>query len=295
LTAPPSGYTGFYDFEMKFNFNFKIQSIGAVFLCSIFFEGRLLLAASRVAAMPGKLLSPIPQMEEPATWKLPCGTVTDFPRDGHAFTGSARNSNMASKLGLPSSNLDGRPRRREHIVYRLPLRNRFRPLLREHWINPVLYFESRTSTAPDKSLLESWATDVRDDFLGAQRPQREKREAELKLILSSNFKGLERGRKPDREKNWRESRGKFGYAAWSRPLSLVAAPMRAIMPQNFSLAPSFTEDAVPGTLRLQETSHYFSPTVNFACPTADLQAAAGFRLTSGQPRIYAALWGIVDS
>ena len=44
--------------------------------------------------------------------------------------------------------------------------NRFRPLLQEHWINPVLYAEFEDINSADKALLEVVGHDGIDDFLG---------------------------------------------------------------------------------------------------------------------------------
>ena len=69
------------------------------------------------------------------------------------------------------------------------LENRFRPLLQEHWINPVLYAEFEDINSADKALLEVVGHDGVSDFLGRNDRSEKKREVELKLILSSNFKG----------------------------------------------------------------------------------------------------------
>ena len=105
--------------------------------------------------------------------------------------------------------------------------NRFRLLPREHWINPVLYFEFENINGADKSLLEVVGHDGAEDLTGANDEARHerKRELEAKLILSSYVKGWTIAENFIAEKNVRHAPFEFGYAAGvSRPLSLVARP-----------------------------------------------------------------------
>src|SRR4029077_20438566 len=69
--------------------------------------------------------------------------------------------------------------------------NRFRPLRREHFINPVLYVEYERVNGADKLLKEVEGHDVESDFAAPNTAARQeiKNELELKLILGSNFKG----------------------------------------------------------------------------------------------------------
>jgi hypothetical protein len=69
--------------------------------------------------------------------------------------------------------------------------NRVRPLKNEHWINPVLYVEFEDINGADKIMKEIEGHDVESDFLtpNVLARQERKREVELKLILSSNYKG----------------------------------------------------------------------------------------------------------
>ena len=68
--------------------------------------------------------------------------------------------------------------------------NRFRPLLREHFINPVLYVEYENINEADRSLLEITGHDGVEDYIvpnAIERAETE-RSLEMKLILSSNFR-----------------------------------------------------------------------------------------------------------
>src|SRR5260370_17871997 len=73
----------------------------------------------------------------------------------------------------------------------LRFENRIRPLRREHFINPVLYFEYEKKNSADKILKEVEGHDVESDFLvsNAEARKEHNNELEFKLILSSTVKG----------------------------------------------------------------------------------------------------------
>ena len=67
--------------------------------------------------------------------------------------------------------LDGQATAHEATTFTgFRLENRFRPLMREHWINPVLYAEFEDINAADKTILEvvgnDGAADVSTRFSG---------------------------------------------------------------------------------------------------------------------------------
>src|SRR5579863_3447801 len=69
--------------------------------------------------------------------------------------------------------------------------NRFRPLPREYWVNPVLYVEYENHNEADKSFLEITDHDTITDLQVSNAELRKEieRSIEGKLILSSNVKG----------------------------------------------------------------------------------------------------------
>src|SRR5262249_29584756 len=112
--------------------------------------------------------------------------------------------------------------------------NRFRPLKREHFINPVLYVEYEHVNGADKILKEIEGHDVESDFLlpNAEARKEIKNELELKLILGSNFKGWNVSENLTLAKNLANEPWEFGYAVGvSRPLALKASAKRC----NFCL------------------------------------------------------------
>src|SRR5215470_17651629 len=115
--------------------------------------------------------------------------------------------------------------------------NRFRPLKREHFINPILYVEYERKNGADKILKEGEGHDVEADFLTKNSVARHEiiNEMEFKLILSSTFKGWNFTENTLAAKNLSNESWEFGYAlGTSRPLALKASANRCTLcPQNF--------------------------------------------------------------
>ena len=94
--------------------------------------------------------------------------------------------------------------------------NRFRPLPREYWINPVLYFEYEDVSAADKSFLEITGNTSVTTLQASNAVLRKEveRSLEEKLILSSNVKGFNISENFISEKAVNDSEPwSFGYAA----------------------------------------------------------------------------------
>lgn len=255
---------------------------GALFL------GGLLLAllGASAAAQENYFITYTHQMEEPGNLEVALRSVHGFPDGANAFAGSALELEYGVKTWWTSElYLDGQSTAHESTLFTgFRFENRFRPLLREHWINPVLYFEFENINSADKSLLEIVGHDVRDDLLGRNDRSEKKREAELKLILSSNFRGWNIAENFIAEKNLAGDPWEFGYSVGiSRPLSLVASAGNCrLCRENFS-AGAELYGGLGDRYRfgLQETSHYLSPTVSFRVPNGPtLKFAPGFGLNS---------------
>src|SRR5882762_2180195 len=131
------------------------------------------------------------ELEEPGNLEIEVNSVTGAPKNGNAFVAAALEFEYGVKTWWTSEiYLDGQTTAGESTVFTgFRWENRVRPLLREHWINPVLYFEFEDINGADKTLLEVVGHDSRFDFLGRNDRSEKKREVEFKLILSSNFKG----------------------------------------------------------------------------------------------------------
>jgi hypothetical protein len=150
--------------------------------------------------------------------------------------------------------------------------NRFRPLLQEHLINPVLYVEYENDNQADRSLLEVVGHDsVADLRVGnAQGRSDTEREIELKLILSSNTHGWNIAENFIAEKNLVEPEPwEFGYALGvSRPLALAAGAKECVFcRENFAAgAELYGGLGDADGFGLQATSHYAGPTISFSIP-----------------------------
>ena len=147
--------------------------------------------------------------------------------------------------------------------------NRFRPLLREHWINPVIYIEFENINGGDKALREVVGHDGKADVSepNAGVRQEKKRELELKLILGSNYKGWNISENILAEKNLSDGPWEFGYAVGaSRPLSLAASAHNCTFcGEKFQAGVEMygglgDRDSFGTHL----TSHYLGPTMNWA-------------------------------
>jgi len=150
--------------------------------------------------------------------------------------------------------------------------NRFRPLKNEHFINPVLYVEYEDINGADKILKEIEGHDVEADNAppNALLRQEHKREMELKLILSSNYKGWNFTENTLAVKNLSNEPWEFGYAlAVSRPLGLKGAAHRC----NFCAQRFIAGLELYGGLGdrysfgLHNTSQYLAPALAWNLPS----------------------------
>jgi hypothetical protein len=146
--------------------------------------------------------------------------------------------------------------------------NRFRPLQREYWINPVIYLEYSHSNEADRSFREV----VGHSKLGElEEPVGElkhewENELELKLILSSDYKGWNISENFIAEKNLANKPWEFGYAVGaSRPLRLTASPDPCrFCRENFRVgAELYGGLGDRYRFGLEETAHYFAPVVSW--------------------------------
>jgi len=176
--------------------------------------------------------------------------------------------------------------------------NRFRLLQREHLINPVLYIEYEQISAADKILKEVEGHDVESDSADSNATSRKEHdhELEMKLLLSSTFKGWNVAVNPIVTKNLLPSEPwEFAYAAGaSRPLALKASPNHC----NFCRENFVAGVEMYGGLGdaqgagLHDTSHYLAPVVAWNLPSDwTLRLSTGFGLNDNSHRLLLR-WGI---
>ena len=163
--------------------------------------------------------------------------------------------------------------------------NRFRLLLREHRVNPVLYVEYEHVNGADKTLKEVVGFDGKEDHSEPNREARleHERELETKLILSSQIKGWNVSENLIGVKNIHEGVWEFGYAfGISRPLALAAsANACTFCRENFTAGVELYGGLGEwGDLTFKGTSQYVAPVLALNLPGGTtLRVSPGFGLT----------------
>jgi hypothetical protein len=206
------------------------------------------------------------QMEEPGNLEVENSNLLGKPSSGNRFLGSAFELEYGL-LGWWTTEvyLDGQVTFSDSTVFTgYRWENRFRVAKREHWINPVLYFEFEDINGADKTLLEVVGHDRESDLVepnGSARYEK-KREMEGKLLLGSNWRGWKFSENIIIEKNLAHAPWEFGYALGTyRPLALEASPDRCnVCLENFSVgAEMYGGLGDTESLGLHDTSHYVAP------------------------------------
>ena len=212
------------------------------------------------------------EMEEPGNLEIASYNVVGQPRGSNLFLGSNLEFEYGVKTWWTSEfYLDGQSTQNDSTIFTgYRWENRFRPLLGEHFLNPVLYVEYENISA-DKGLREVVGHDGAADFAEANAIARGgvEREMELKLILGSNFRGWNVSENFVAEKSLAANPWEFGYAwAVSRPLALAAKAQacsfcREKFQAGFEMYGGLGDRFGFG---LHDTSHYAGPTVNWTAP-----------------------------
>lgn len=245
------------------------HSLLALIACSGF---ALLGLPGRAAAQePPYFVTYSHALEEPDSLEVAMKSTTATPPYGNRFnSGTLEIEYGATGWWTTELYLSGQTTVHDSTVFTgFRLENRFRPLLREHFINPVFYVEYEDVNHADRSLLEVTGHAVASDFSvpnSIGRAQIE-RSLETKLILSSNVRGWNFSENFIAEKSLNEAEPwEFGYALGaSRPLSLTAsARSRVLSRENFSAGLELygglgTADG----FGWKATSQYLGPAIGF--------------------------------
>ena len=175
--------------------------------------------------------------------------------------------------------------------------NRIRPLKNEHFINPVLYVEYENINGADKILKEVEGHDVESDYAEPNSVLRKEtvRELELKLILSSNYKGWNFTENTIATKNLSNQPWEFGYAmAASRPLALKGATHKCTLCAQRFVAGVEMYGGLGDrySFGLHNTSQYLAPEVAWNLPSGwTLQLAPSFGLNGNSHQLLLR-WGV---
>lgn len=234
-------------------------------------------------------------LEEPGNLEIESKSAVGEPPAANRFIGSSLEFEYGAKAWWTTEvYLDGTTVAQDSTIFTgFRWENRFRPLAREHWINPVLYVEFENINGANRSLLEVVGHDGVPDFAGSNADARQDkaREIEFKLILGSNFKGWNLSENIIAEKNLSNQPWEFGYAIGaSRPLKLSASARKcAFCAQKFQagveMYGGLGDRYTPG---LHDTSQYLGPAINWTAPAGwTLSFSPQFGLNDWSvPRLY---------
>ena len=227
-------------------------------------------------------------LEEPGNLEIETKTAIGQPDGANTFGAMIMELEYGARAWWTTElYLDGQTTSNESTVFTgFRFENRFRPLMREHVINPVLYVEYESITGADKALLEVVGHDGQGDLSepNAEARQEHEHEGELKLILSSNLKNWNISENFIAEKNLGHSPWEFGYAVGaSRPLRTSSSGKECVFCADKFLAGVEAYGGLGDTwdLSLRETSHYVAPLLGWQLPGGmRLSFSPGFGVTS---------------
>jgi hypothetical protein len=226
-------------------------------------------------------------MEEPGSLEVSTNPVLGQSKGINTFLGSWTELEYGAKGWWTAEiYLDGQSTRHDSTLFTgFRFENRFRLLMREHRINPVLYIEYESINGADKTFKEVVGFDSKDDqnLSNAEARREHKHEMETKLILSSDFKGWNLSENLIGEKNLQQGTWEFGYAiGMSRPLALAATASPCnLCRENFTLG----VEAYGGLGTWHQpsfagTSHYLAPVLAWNLPSGTtFRVSAGFGVT----------------
>jgi hypothetical protein len=226
-------------------------------------------------------------MEEPGNLELATNPVIGRSTGINTFAGNWTEFEYGAKGWWTSEfYIDSQQTRHDGgVLTGFRFENRFRLLLGEHRVNPVLYIEYEHVNGADKTLKEIVGFDGREDQNLPNREARLEHETELetKLILSSQIRGWNVSENIIGVKNIHEGVWEFGYAfGMSRPLALAAsADACTFCRENFNagveLYGGFGEW---GNTTLRGTSQYVAPVLAWNLPSGTtFRVSPGFGLT----------------
>ena len=239
----------------------------------LFLASSSFFAAGLRAQEPPYLVTYSDALEEPGNLEIAMKGVQAAPKNGNAFGSATLELEYGAKGWWTTElYLSGQTTQNDSTVFTgFRWENRVRPLRRQHFINPVLYMEYEDVNLADRSFLE--VTDhhsISDLWLtNAQSRKTVERSIELKLILSSDFKGWNFSENFIAEKNLKNEPWEFGYALGaSRPLALKASARRCVFCRQNIAAGAELYGGLGDRYSFgwKQTSQYLGPTIGFDIP-----------------------------
>ena len=233
-------------------------------------------------------------LEEPGSLEVEYFSTAGTERAGNAFVAFwAEFEYGATAWWTTELYLDGQSTLNDSTIFTgYHWENRFRPLEREHFINPVIYIEYEQTSGADKILKEVEGHDVESDYADSNSVLRREHDHELefKLLLSKTFKGWNVALNPLATKNLSPSNPwEFGYALGaSRPLALKASPRHCNFCRENFIAGAELYGGLGDTesYGLHDTSHYLAPVAAWNLPSGwTLRVSPGFGLNDNSHRL----------
>lgn len=231
-------------------------------------------------------------LEEPGNLEVSMSPLVGAPKHGSAFLASSLELEYGTRAWWTTAlYLNGQSTSGQGSLFTgFRVENRVRLLMRERWVNPVLYVEYADINGADKVLKEMVGFDSWRDLAATNREARRerKREVETKLILSRNDRGWNYSTNFIAEKNLDGGAVEFGYAVGgSRPLALAASPADCwFCAENWTAGiEMFGGLGEAGAATLSRTSHYLAPAVAWSLPNGvTLRFSPAIGLTSESNR-----------
>jgi hypothetical protein len=230
-------------------------------------------------------------MEEPGNLEIEGQGLTTSPQNGNGFLAGVTEFEYGAKGWWTTEfYLDGQTTANESTLFTgFRWENRFRVLMKEHRVNPVVYVEYEDINGADKSLLEVVGFDSQYDGLVPNREasRERKREIETKLILSSNVNGWNIAENFIAEKNLAGDPWEFGYTfALSRPFSMLASADECVLcRENFQGGVEFYGGlGTTDRFTLHDTSQYVAPVISWQVRNTVFRISPTFGLTDASYR-----------
>ena len=210
-------------------------------------------------------------MEEPGNLEIETATTSGIPRSGQrSYTAPY----MEMEYGVTAQwtsefYLEGQSSPGDSSVFTgWRFENRYKPLSREHWINPVLYleYESVNEASRIQKEVEGGGPDLtsRNALLTPEHAH----EVETKLILSSDYHDWNISENFIATKNFSESEGvEFGYSfGVARPLARLASGAECRFCRENFIAGIEMYGGLGSTLGfgVHDTAHYVAPVISWA-------------------------------
>jgi hypothetical protein len=227
-------------------------------------------------------------MEEPGNLEVETSATTGIPRSGQQFYIAPYTeleygvtAQWTSEFYLESDSAWG-----DSTVFTgWRFENRYKPLKREHWINPLLYleYEDVNEASRIQKEIEGGGPDLGSSHreFGGEADH----ELETKLILSSDYHDWNISENFIAAKNFSQSEGvEFGYSfGTSRPLARLASGANCRFCRENFIVGAEMYGGLGSTLGFgtHNTAHYVAPVVSWAVSdNASLRLSTGFGLTT---------------